>query len=243
MSWEKTLECPRIMENMRYYTIRYRGKGILRVAPVEGVVQLKGTDTAGKTLKQNLLNTATVFDDGEFHTVTGLIPEGITVNGIQVNLKTNHSQAQLELAGIEFTPQLPLSECAVRAPQAGFHYISIDKQFNTSLNSLYQRGLEKYGFLQDALPNFSVSEICWAGIPFHVRTTGNNLIQPPFDDSANRKTFPFLGETGTRKNIAPISRQDKIVLSVGKRAREAYLLLFGINNPAQNRFAVLMPWH
>lgn len=238
MSWEKTLECPRIMENMRYYTIRYRGKGILRVAPVEGVVQLKGTDTAGKTLKQNLLNTATVFDDGEFHTVTGLIPEGITVNGIQVNLKTNHSQAQLELAGIEFTPQLPLSECAVRAPQAGFHYISIDKQFNTSLNSLYQRGLEKYGFLQDALPNFSVSEICWAGIPFHVRTTGNNLIQPPFDDSANRKTFPFLGKTGTRKNIAPISRQDKIVLSVGKRAREAYLLLFGINNPAQNRFAL-----
>lgn len=47
----------------------------------------------------------------------------------------------------------------------------------------------------------------------------------------------ILGETGTRKNIAPISRKDTITIPVGKQAREAYLLLFGINNPAQVRFA------
>ena len=238
MSWEKALDPPRLMGNLQYCTIRYRGKGILRVAPAEGVVQLKGKDAAGKALTHNLLNSSIVFDDGEFHSVTGLIPCGMTLENIQVNLKTNHTQARLEIAGLEFSAQLPLIAGEKNTLKENFNFIPIEKQFNISLKEIYRAGLKKYGILQEGLPDFSQPEITWAGIPFHVKTSGDNLIKPPFDDSANKVQFPFLGETGTRKNIAPVSRKDRITIPVGKRAREAYLLLFGINNPEQARFAM-----
>ena len=237
MSWETNLEQPRRLEKVSYYTIRYRARGVLRMAPVAGVVQLKGTDAASNAITLDLLNTATAFDDGEFHSVTGRIPKGMTATALQVNLKTNFSQASLEIADLQFTSELPLTADAGPFPETGFDAIPLNGLFNTSLKELYRSGLDKHAILQDALPAFSSSEIRWAGIPFRVGTSGNNLVKPPFDDSANRKTFPFLGETGTRKNIAPQSRHDRIVIPVGKTAREAYLLLFGINNPSQRRYA------
>ncbi len=237
MTWEKVLEPPRFMNNLQYYTIKYRGKGIQRTAPAEGVVQLKGTDAAGKPLTYDLLNSATIFDDGEFHSATGMIPEGMTAAELQVNLKTNHSLARLEIADLAFFAELPLTSAEEPVSNEGYEFIPIDEMFNTNLTAIYREGLKKYGLLQDALPDFSTSEFTWAGIPFQIKKAGKNLVKPPFDDSANKTQFPFLGETGTRKNIAPISRKDKITIPVGKQAREAYLLLFGINNPAQMRFA------
>ena len=237
MTWKKVLDPPRFMGNLQYYTIKYRGKGIQRVAPVEGVVQLKGTDAAGKTLTYDFLNSATVFDDGEFHTITGMMPKGMTVAELQVNLKTSHSLARLEIADISFSATLPLTSAREPVSCEGYEFIPVGKMFNAGLAEVYREGLKKYGFLQEALPDFSTSKLIWAGIPFQVGKEGKNLVKPPFDDSANQEQFPFLGETGTRKNIAPISRKDTITIPVGKQAREAYLLLFGINNPAQIRFA------
>lgn len=237
MSWENNFQIPVILDNIKYYSLKYREKGLMRIAPTAGVIQLKGTDRSGKKIVYNLLDTATAVNDGMYHTVIGKIPTGMTLNGLQVTLKTTDSASSLEFADLQFHETLPLTTLPGGDKKPNFDFISLDSQFNFTLGDLYDNGLKTNGILQEILPDFKAANITFEGIPFKVASSGKNLIKPPYRDEKNRETFTLVYQTVSRKFAGPVSRADKIVIPVNKKAREAYLLSFSINPHAQIRFA------
>ena len=237
MSWENNFKIPVILENIKYYTLKYREKGVMRTAPVSGVVQLKGVNKDNQKTVLNLLDTVTAINDGEFHTIIGKIPENMIAQGLQITLKTTDSEAQIELADLQFHETLPLTVLPENRKNSNFDFISLAPQYNFNLNDLYNNGLKTNGILQETLPDFKNENIVFEGIPFKVAVNGKNLIKPPYDDSKNKETFTLVHQTVSRKFAGPVSRADKIIIPVNKKSREAYLLAFGINPHAQIRFA------
>lgn len=237
MRWSKNL--PAIsMDGMKYYSIRYRASGILRNAPIDNTVQLNGTAENGDAINAPLLKSSLAFDDGMFHTIVGKIPEGMTTTGLSVILRTKYSRASLEIANIAFHESLPLAQMSADWVD-GMTALNLDALYNASCQSQMTDAMNKFGILQDALPNFQGGNLVIAGIPFHIAENAEkNMVKPPFDDSANKETFPFMGETGTRKYIEPISRNDAIEIPVSLSGEALYLLLINDTNPEQRRYTL-----
>lgn len=239
MRWVKNLTPPLKLDGFRYYTLRYRATGIMRKAPVEGIVQLRGRDNAGQPVVVDMLNTATAFDDSQFHTVTGKLPANMVAGEIAVQLRTRFSQATLAIADIAFDAALPQSDCHAAFPADGkFQAIALDGLCNADAAGLYAATLDRYGILQDRILDFSQPEIQLEGIPFRLAAGRSNLVKPPFDDRKNQERIPFLGETASRQYLAPFSREDAIVVPVNQRGAALYFLLLSDTNPAQALYAL-----
>ncbi|MBE6379451.1 MAG: hypothetical protein E7047_00795 [Lentisphaerae bacterium] len=240
MRWIKKLDSAVDLSQMQFFSIRYRITNVLRAIPVAAVVQLRGYDEKNNAVKVDMLTSSIAFDDGAFHTVSGKLPDNFCLSEISVQLKTNSSGSVLEIADIAFYKQLPQSDCSAAEYPADFVSVDLNRFFNVSAADVYAENLAKYTFMVDRVLQFTPEKniVKLENIPFKLSDQPLNLVKPPFDNSKNAETFPFLGETGTRKNISPVSREDVIEIPVNRSGAALYMLLINGTNPEQIRYTL-----
>ncbi len=256
MRWSCPLDA-RDLAGYPYYLLRYRVRGQARSHTPLAVVAVAGKDAAGKAVTQPLLDAAHVYDDGAWHTVVGKHAPALTAGALQVQVLTEDSLGVVDLAAVEFhqaLPSVPVALAAGVSPQqtsttapaggaartrdARFEGLDLSALCNDTCAAAFGRVLEGQGMVTDGSPSLGGPDLDAGGIPFRLATAGSDIVRPAEDASVDAQPVEFLGVKTTRHYVRPPARDDIIVVPVGRRVSEAFLLLIAELPKGGGRYAL-----
>ena len=116
--------------------------------------------------------------------------------------------------------ELPIScEKGASLPAKAFTPIDISDKFDREYN------IDEFDSINDAGVFFDKENISLYGVPFNVKTSGNNLIAPPAPPAENDEEIVNFGKKCKKRICRAVSRDGETVINIGKRASEIYFIL------------------
>ncbi len=233
MRWTRTIE-PLDCSAVRYCVLRYRAEGIRRQhGEPRPVVELIQTDEKGSKVGAiHLLDCQQAVNDGLSHVLIGRVEDAGSINGVEVLISTQNSHARVVIEAIELHKSPPadaqgfgrvLTEGEAMRPD--FVLLDISSQFNDTLAAAFDRSMERFKAVIDGTRQFRADVLEVGGVPFRVHSDGNSIIRPSGRNPSDGLTEEFLGETLSRNDFRPISRDATVSVLVGRKTREVHFLL------------------
>lgn len=228
MIWSAAVNTSRKPGTCRYYSFRYRARGIERSHPPTTVLAATGTDGEGKAVATPLVTADQILNDDCWHFLVGKKEITFPIDGLQVQVTTTDSSGRFELEGLAFHESLPEFEGPLPGwkslplePGVRLQGVDLGHLPNDSYRASFQRILDTYGMAVDggAWPGG-----CF-GIPFDGSEHTANLIRPADWGSANAERVDLLGTKTTRRYYKPQGRDDLITIPVGKHASEVFFIM------------------
>ena len=214
-----------------YYVLRYRVRGIARSYQPFGAVSVEG-EREGKAASVILLDAAEARNDNRWHTVVGKLSVPTICRELRVRLTTLDSLVSLELGELTLhaarpttKPELAPPIRRAKQPVGPFERIGLQAQFNDTCAAAADRVFKRQGMIIDGGVLPAGQEIRAGMVPFQIGAAQANLIRPAEDASVNQAPAEFAGVKTTREFQRPIGRDDPVVVPIGRRTSEVFLLL------------------
>jgi hypothetical protein len=232
MKWVLALK-PQDARSFQYYKLRYKAKGLYRDYNNFSVVSLSGKDASGKVISEKLIDCSQIINDDQWHVMVGKKRISFTVDGLEVEVNTIDSLASFALDSLVISDQiLDERQSSDKSEQKHFDsvkvqfaQINLEQLFNDTYSNAINRVLEKHTIAVDSCNIFGTEHLVIHGIPFKVKTDGNNIVTSPEDISINQQQVDFSGIKVARKYFFPASRDDSINLNIDKKVSEVFLIL------------------
>lgn len=173
-----------------------------------------------------------LIQDGRWHKLVARKDLPRPANQLLLTLASRDSRCYMVVRSLRFVVSPSDAGPALRpdastSTRAAFRSIGLGKQFDSSWDRLFASLLERPldGMVNDSGAYFRAPEISISGVPFRVRTTGDNLVSPSPPPAANNDIIDNYGVKVERRKVAPLSRDSRIEIAVNAPATEVYLLL------------------
>lgn len=199
------------------------------------VVGFTYSNEKGVTKDTSVIRTLNLIADGRPHKIIVKNFVHGVVQKLSIAMNTRSSKASLLIKSIDFiNSENEFTECISTSEQGksgnpSLQCIDISDRFNASFADVQKRMFNLTPFNNDGGRYFSESNIEINGIPFEVKPDGINLLDFPAEPKANYDTISHLGYRVRRGLVAPISRNDTIVVDVNSPTSEIYFLLCAEN--------------
>ncbi|MBE6379867.1 MAG: LamG domain-containing protein [Lentisphaerae bacterium] len=237
--WRNRMTPQLDLSQYRYVFMVVRASGLNRTHQLQPVIS---AITAGNTV---LLNSSEVLQDGVYRTYWKKVKIDSPLQGIKLSIRTQNSNAFLEVAQIGFARSLkdiPQNQYPAGKFSGDLKpiYIAADA-YNWSLSDNLNRRLDNADqAVVDPVSRFNSPVVTVSGIPFQVAAgSQNNLIRPKntFNTVAAREVT-VLGRKQRRSSYQPPSRNDAITVKVNLKGSELFFLLSTDLPSAANRYAL-----
>ncbi|MFV2066882.1 MAG: DUF6259 domain-containing protein [Pirellulales bacterium] len=234
MTWRAAVK-PTAIKAYRYYTLRYRASGLRREHHFLPILSVTGKEPSGNRSSISLLDSEKIITDDRWHVHVGRIEGDFTVESLDVHVSTTDSRGLFEVASITFAATVPQTpdgfahdsrfSGAAQGATRGVRPIPLGAMLNDTCADAFDRLLSKYNGVVDGVRGFKGDRIEAQGVPFAVRTEGNDIARPTEDTTFNDETVEFLGERIARVNFHRPGRDDTIRVEVKRNVSEVFLLL------------------
>ena len=199
------------------------------------VIGFTCTDENGVKRDTSVIRTLNLIADGHPHKL--IVKNFVTgvVQKMSIGMNTRSSKASLFIKSFDFVKsEKEFTGCIDSSKPGGsgnpsLQCIDISDRFNANFADVQKGMFNLTPFINDGGKYFSESDIEIQGIPFKVKPDGMNLLDFPAESKANYDTITHLGYRVRRGLVAPISRDDSIVVDINSAASEVYFLLCAEN--------------
>jgi hypothetical protein len=246
VKWTKEIE-ELNLGNYPYIILKYEANWLN--SPGDEIVGLSIINANGISKDTTLLRMMDLIVDRHQHTMIIKTSKSASVKKMTVSLNTRSSRGYLFIKSIGFIKNdKEFSHCIdYKIPGtngiSSMQCIDIASRYNTGFMDLQKSLLNTIPIINDGGKYFSDSKIEINGIPFEVRPEGQNLQGFPPESKVNEEIIDHLGAKVRRGSVAPISRDDKIEISVKSPASEVFFLLAAENprtSPRDPRTRIFM---
>jgi hypothetical protein len=224
--WKTSFE-PFPIGETRYLVMEYRAARLNnRGGEVLGV---ELTDDSGKESHATLLKLHDLLVDGKRHTVVVTAGDNGIVRALSVRVHSRSSEASLTVHSLRFVSspnRFPtvLGAKAIPAPDGPYECLDLSSRYDAEYQRVLNQLLGPLG-LNDAGAWFSTPLIGVGAVPYRVRPDGGNLVTFPAGPGENDQIVDHFGMKLKRGYVAPVSRDGKVEIEVGRAVTEVFFLL------------------
>lgn len=212
-----------------YTIIEYSAKWLN--SPLDEIVGLSMINSKGVAKDTTFFRMSDLIVDNRPHTLIIKNSKSGSWKKMTITLNTRSSKAFLYIKSIDFVKsEKEFTDCIdyeipVSKGNTSMQSLDMTNRYNTSYADLLKGLLNTNPILNDGGKYFIGTKVEIKGIPFEVRPDGQNLLGFPPESKVNEEIIEHLGAKVRRGSVAPISRDDKIEISVKSPASEVFFLL------------------
>lgn len=197
------------------------------------VLALLAKDAAGKPSVTTLVSAQDLVSDGLWHRLVVQRPYPAKPTTWRMLLDSHDSHSWFEVRRLEWVaspdqagPALAEDKQPSRRPDLQPLPLTFNDRFDLLLTRPPMR-VENDAVVLDGGAWFTHGDVSLEGVPFRVESKpgANNLIAPPPEPKENNDLVDHFGVQAPRRAVAPVSRDSRITVPVGREVSEVFLML------------------
>ncbi len=197
------------------------------------LLALLANDAVGKPSATTLVSAQDLVRDGLWHRLIVQRPYPAKPTALRVLLDSNDSSSWFELRRLEWVASPDkagpaLAEDKQPSQHPDFHPLPLafNERYDLLLTRPYMR-VENDTAVLDGGAWFTQDHVSLEAVPFRVESKpgANNLITPPPEPKENNDLVDHFGVQAPRRAVAPITRDSRITVPVGREVSEVFLVL------------------
>ncbi len=197
------------------------------------LLALLADDAAGKPSATTLVSAQDLVRDGLWHRLVVQRPYPSKPTALRVLLDSNDSRSWFEVRRLEWVaspdkagPALAADKQPSQHPDLHPIPLAFNDRYALLLQRPYMRVKDDTAVL-DGGAWFTQDHVSLEGVPFRVESKpdANNLITPPPEPKENNDLVDHFGVQAPRRAVAPVSRDSRITVPVGREVSEVFLML------------------